>query len=40
MPATSTGFTPTRVTSFAPTVAQTIVVADTARYDTPARSGE
>src|SRR4051812_36217591 len=40
MPVTSTGLTPTRVTSCAATAEHGIAVPATARYATPARSGE
>src|SRR6185503_6777227 len=40
MPVTSTGLTPTRVTSICATIAQTIEVPATAMYATPVLSGE
>src|SRR4051795_605490 len=40
MPTTSTGLTPTRVTSWAATADHTIALPATARYETPVFSGE
>ena len=40
MPVTSTGLTPTRVTSWAASADQKIAVPATARYATPVRIGE